>query len=88
MEKKEMSYIKLVASDLDGTLLTKSATLTEESSRAISEMTARGIQFLPTTGRALSEVPDSVRNHPSVEYIISSDGANITNLPRCGGCRW
>ena len=80
-----MAGIKLVASDLDGTLLTHEAGLTEENSRAITEIVKRGVLFVPTTGRCLSEVPDFIKNHPSIEYIISSNGANITNL-KTGEC--
>jgi Cof subfamily protein (haloacid dehalogenase superfamily) len=72
-----MKNYKIVATDLDGTLLGWQGFLTEENSRAISELHQRGVIFVPTTGRALSEIPRAVREHPAVRYIISSNGASI-----------
>lgn len=71
-----MKY-KLIASDLDGTLLAPSGEITKENLDAISRITSRGILFVPATGRALYEIPESVRECPSVRYIICSNGAVI-----------
>lgn len=71
---------KLIASDLDGTLLSSSAELSKENSDAIDGIAKKGVIFAPTTGRALYEIPASVRNHKSVRYLITSNGAVITDL--------
>ena len=78
-----MSKYKMVAIDLDGTLLGWHGTLTEENYRAISALADRGVIFVPTTGRALSEVPDELLRHPAVRYVISSNGTAIHD--RCEG---
>ena len=67
-----MSKYKMVAIDLDGTLLGWHGTLTEENYRAISALADRGVIFVPTTGRALSEVPDELLRHPAVRYVITT----------------
>lgn len=68
---------KLIAFDLDGTLLNKDMTLSEENSRALLELAARGVTVLPNTGRTLTEIPDFIRENPAFRYLIHSDGAVI-----------
>ena len=66
---------KIVASDLDGTLLNKEQIVSEENFCAISEMKRLGVEFVPTTGRAMNEVDLSLINSPDIRYIITSNGA-------------
>ena len=66
---------KIVASDLDGTLLNKEQNVSEENFRAISEMKRLGVEFVPTTGRAMNEIDLSLINSPDIRYIITSNGA-------------
>ena len=66
---------KIVASDLDGTLLNKKQVVSEENFRAISEMKRLGVEFVPTTGRAMNEIDLSLINSPDIRYIITSNGA-------------
>ena len=69
-----MNY-KLIACDLDGTLFDSEGNFSEENSRAITELLALGVHFVPTSGRTFSDIPECVRNHPSVRYIIYSSTA-------------
>ena len=48
--------IKLIASDMDGTLLNKDHTISEENLKAIKEAESRGIRFAIVTGRAYADV--------------------------------
>lgn len=68
---------KIVASDLDGTLLNKEQTVSEENLHAISEMNRSGVEFVPTTGRGMNEVDLSLINSPDIRYIITSNGAVV-----------
>ena len=52
-----MKYIKLVASDLDGTLLDKNKEITPRLYHALEQMNEQGIYFVPATGRPFSTVP-------------------------------
>lgn len=72
-----MGNYKIVASDLDGTFLKSDRTVSEENWQAVEEMTKRGVQFVPCTGRTLYEMDPEIRDHPAVRYIIHSDGAVI-----------
>ena len=71
-----MDY-KIVASDLDGTLLNTSGQVSEENLQAMEMLMKRGIQFVPCTGRTLMEMDAKIRDNPSVRYIIHSDGAVV-----------
>ena len=72
-----MSDYKLVASDLDGTLLLLDGTISEENQRAIKELTDMGVYFVPSSGRTFWELPANIREHPLVRYIIYADGAGV-----------
>ena len=68
---------KIVASDLDGTLLNKEQTVSEENLRAIAQMNSLGVEFVPTTGRGMNEIDLSLINSPDIRYIITSNGAVV-----------
>ena len=68
---------KIVASDLDGTLLNKEQTVSEENLCAISEIKRLGVEFVPTTGRGMNEVNLSLINSPDIRYVITSNGAVV-----------
>lgn len=70
---------KLVASDLDGTLLGAEQTVSSENFRAIAELRRLGVEFVPTTGRAFGEIPSELVSCRDVRYIISSNGAAVTD---------
>lgn len=56
--------IKLIASDLDGTLLNKEHKLDERTARAIRMLGERGIEFVTNTGRGIAET----------DYVLSPFG--------------
>ena len=68
---------KIVASDLDGTLLNKEQTVSEENLYAIAQMKRLGVEFVPTTGRGMNEIDLSLINSPDIRYIIASNGAVV-----------
>ena len=68
---------KIVASDLDGTLLNKEQLVSEENLRAIAQMKRLGVEFVPTTGRGMNEIDLSLINSTDIRYIITSNGAVV-----------
>ena len=74
-----MKY-KLIACDLDGTLLNSKGHVSEENRKAIAELAKRGVLFVPTTGRAYYETPEDVRDLLDVRYFVSSNGAVVQDL--------
>ena len=80
MEKtdlKEMKNIRLIALDLDGTLLTTDKRLTERNRNALRAAAEAGIDIVPTTGRISSGMPDSVKQLDFVRFVIAANGAQI-----------
>lgn len=74
--KRKTNY-QIVASDLDGTLLGNDQSVSKENLEAIAEMHRLGVQLVPATGRALSEIPKELTDSDGVRYIITSDGAAV-----------
>lgn len=72
-----MQKYKLIAVDLDGTLLNTVMAVSAENQAAIGAFAARGVYVVPATGRTLSEIPAAVRDDPNVRYIIHSNGSVI-----------
>lgn len=72
-----MSQYKIIASDLDGTLLNKDMHVSPENFEAIRQLVAEGVLFVPASGRAMYEMPREVWDCPYARYLIHSDGAVI-----------
>lgn len=73
-----MNY-KIIASDLDGTLLYDVFKVSEENYRAIAEYTKMGGYLVPTSGRCFYGIPKELRECKDIKYCISSNGAVITD---------
>ena len=71
-----MAY-KILASDLDGTLLNTKGEISEGNLAAIKALHDAGILFVPTTGRAYNELPTVLKESPYVRYAICSSGVVI-----------
>ncbi len=78
--------IKLIALDLDGTTLNRSGRLAARTKAALEAAIRRGVHVVIATGRTFSAVPDEVRAIEGIEYILSSNGAEIRNLQQGGVC--
>ena len=70
---------KLIALDLDGTLLTYEKQITPRTYAALEQAAARGHFIVPATGRALNALPEVVRALPFVHYAITINGACVSN---------
>ena len=49
--------IKLVAADMDGTLLNRERKITKYTQNVIKKAMAQGVYFVPATGRAVNALP-------------------------------
>lgn len=72
--------IRLVALDLDGTLLSRDHTITPRTCQALADAAARGVVILPATGRALANLPPVVAQLPGVRYVLTANGASVWDL--------
>lgn len=72
--------IKLIALDLDGTVLTDEKTITPRTAKAIAGAAKRGIEVVPVTGRPLSGIPEDLLKIPGIRHMITSNGAITAKL--------
>lgn len=75
-----MEGIKIIALDLDGTLLDSQKHLSEENRRALEMAAAKGIEIVPTTGRIYAIVPEAVRELPFINYAVTVNGAEVYDV--------
>ena len=75
-----MAEIKLIALDLDGTLLDSQKRLSSRNERALKECIRRGITVVPCTGRIWFAVPEIIRCFPGIHYAITTNGAVVENV--------
>lgn len=75
--KKE---IKLIALDLDGTLLTTKKELSERNRNVLRRCAEQGIEIVPCTGRIWAGVPEFVKSLPGVHYAITVNGAVVEDV--------
>ena len=72
--------IRLIALDLDGTLLDDQKRLPENNIEALEECARRGIQVVPPTGRPADGIPKELRSIPGVRYAITTNGGAVADL--------
>lgn len=75
-----MNNIKLIATDLDGTLLDRNMALSERNRIAFENAAAKGIILVVATGRSFRSVPDYVKNITGIKYAVTANGANTHDV--------
>lgn len=73
---------KLVAIDLDGTLLNSYGEITKENAEAIKKVVNSGAKVVLTSGRANSAIENFACEIGADEYMISGNGAAIYDLQK------
>ena len=74
------SPIRLIAVDLDGTVLNDRKQLTPRTAAALNAAAARGVEIVPATGRTAAGLPAELLALPGVRYAITSNGARMMDL--------
>ena len=74
-----MDY-RMIALDLDGTLLNSQKKIPEESVRAIQAVCRAGKTVVFDTGRAIPELTEQIALLPEVQYAIFASGAGIYDI--------
>ncbi len=70
-----MPTVRLVASDLDGTLLGPGAVLTDRTRAALAAADAAGIVVVAATGRPATTASERLAGAPTVRYLVCENGA-------------
>ena len=78
--KMETGKIKLVAADMDGTLLNRDRKITKYTQDVIKKAMEQGVYFVPATGRAVNALPPELKEMEGIRYGIFSNGATIYDL--------
>ncbi|MDO5140308.1 MAG: HAD family hydrolase [Eubacteriales bacterium] len=72
--------IRLIALDLDGTLLNSDKQLSPRNRTALFQAAQKGILIVPTTGRLPGALSPAVRSLPFLRYVIAVNGAIISDV--------
>ena len=72
--------VKILALDLDGTLLDSDKKLTTGNRAALERAARAGIHIVPTTGRFYGGMPECIRELPFIRYVITINGAQVADL--------
>lgn len=72
--------IRLIALDLDGTVLNDKKELTPRTAAALTAAAEQGALIVPATGRTATGIPDSLLALPGVRYAITANGARVIDL--------
>ena len=75
-----MRKIKIIALDLDGTLLNSNKELTPRNLAALNSAADAGIHIVPTTGRFYGGMPEEIRQLPFIKYAITINGAQVSDI--------
>ena len=72
-----MNEYRLIALDIDGTLLNSELEVTPRTRAAIRRAAEAGRHVAISTGRCLSEIRDVVRDIPEIRYMICENGSCV-----------
>ena len=72
--------IKIIALDLDGTLLDSEKRLSPGNLKALTAASETGIEIVPATGRLYNGMPEAVRSLPFIRYAITVNGAQVLDV--------
>lgn len=75
-----MGIIKLIAFDLDDTLLNKKKEITPATLQALEHAASSDVEIVPATGRFWEAVPECVRSLSFIHYAITVNGAEIFDV--------
>ncbi len=87
-----MPAYKLIACDLDETLLSSDASICRRNINAIRKAIACGVKFVPATGRGFRSVEDILKilglYNQAGQYVIGLNGASITENKNYRSIYW
>lgn len=75
-----MMDIRLIALDMDGTLLNDQKELSPGNRAALESCISHGIEIVPATGRPAAGIPEDMKKIAGIRYAILTNGARIENF--------
>ena len=77
----DLKSIRLIALDLDDTLLNEESQLTSSARQALEKLTALDVEVVIASGRPFASIPAFVLSVPGIHYAVTSNGAAIHRVP-------
>ena len=78
--KRNNTDTKIIAFDLDGTLLRSDKSLSKETKNALAAAAEAGVVLVPATGRFYAMIPKEVRELPFLRYFLTVNGAQLIDI--------
>ena len=75
-----MEKIKLIVSDMDGTLLNRQSVISEYTIRTLHRVNQAGVKIVPISGRPLCHLKPVISNIQNLEYVATANGSAIIDL--------
>lgn len=72
--------VKLIALDLDGTTLNNDGVISSGNRETLTKAAEKGVNIVVATGRPRSALPKDVFEIDAIRYVLTSNGARITDL--------
>ena len=79
-QKTQRPIPRLIALDLDETLLDRDSRLPPENRAALERAMTQGVAIAVATGRAFDTIPAEIRQLPGIQYAITSNGAAVNQI--------
>lgn len=76
----KLKKVKMIALDLDGTLLLEDTTVSEKVRDVLLQAADSGIEIVPASGRCFYGIPECVKNLPGVHYLVTTNGADVYTI--------
>ena len=76
----DLKDIRIIFSDIDGTLLPFEGKDLGPTARLIRELIQAGYTFVPCTGRGTGNIPRPIMEIPGIRHVITANGALVTDL--------
>lgn len=80
ISKEILDKIKILAFDVDDTLLNQDNVLSEKNYLSIMRATEKGYHVVIATGRVLSAIPPDILAVEGIRYAVTSNGARVTDI--------
>lgn len=74
------SHVSIVFADMDGTFLAADKGVPPRNLQALDVLAARGVPFVPCTGRPVSAVPGELLRHPATRFVVGSNGSVVYDV--------
>lgn len=71
--------IKLIAFDVDGTILNDEEMLTAKTEKELSKLLAEGIILVPCSARSFPAMPEWFKQREGIPYLVCHNGADIVD---------